>query len=335
VRVVEGVSVAGPVNPLYSSAPTGTLIYLPVGASTKRSLTWVDREGRTVGTVAIAPRHFEQPRISPDGSRVLVATREPGAQDVLLVDLSRGVATRFSSSPAEDETPVWSAAGTHVFFKSAPELRQKPSDGSGAEEPLDDPQFELQERFNRNAHLSSASPDGKHLALNAVSGVTGEDVEIMPLGPGGTLVKFAASEANELAPRFSPDGRWVAYQSDESGQPEIYVQAFPGPGGKWQVSKAGGTEPVWARSGTELFYRAGRAFMSVPVGTSPTFTPGSPTQLFEGSFETGHRFHPNYDVAPDGRRFLVITRDGQQPGVSVHVEIDLHGELRRLAPRPQ
>ena len=330
VRMVESVSFASPANPLYASAPTGTLIYLPAGASTKQSLAWVDRQGRTVGTVAIAPRQFEQPHISPDGTRVAVATREAAAQDVWLVDLSRSVASKFSFGPLEDETPVWSADGARVFFKSNQEPRQKAANGSGADEPLG-PRTDAQVHFARNAHLSSASPDGNHLAVNSVNGPTGEDVEIVALGPQGTLAKFAASEANEVAPRFSPDGRWIAYQSDESGQQEIYVQAFPGPGGKWQVSKAGGTEAVWAHSGKELFYRAGRAMMSVPISTSPTLTPGSPTQLFEGNFEVGHRFHPNYDVARDGTRFLMIMRDGLAPSVSVHVEIDLHGELRRLA----
>ena len=212
-------------------------------------------------------------------------------------------ASKFSFGPLEDETPVWSADGALVFFKSNQEPRQKAANGSGADEPLG-PRADAQVHFARNAHLSSASPDGTHLAVNSVNGPTGEDIEIMALAPPGTLVKFAASQANEVAARFSPDGRWIAYQSDESGQQEIYVQAFPGPGGKWQVSKAGGTEAVWARSSKELFYRVGRAMMSVPISTSPTLAPGSPTQLFEGNFEVGHRFHPNYDVSPDGTRFL-------------------------------
>ncbi len=135
---------------------------------------------------------------------------------------------------------------------------------------------------------------------------------------------------------FSPDGRWLAYQSDESGQLEIYVRPFPGPGGKWQISTEGGTEPLWARNGRELYYRHGDKMMAVAVETKPTFAASKPKLLFEGHYESGslaYSFEPNYDVSPDGQRFLMIKASDQgTPARQINVVLNSSDELRRLAP---
>ncbi len=166
--------------------------------------------------------------------------------------------------------PVWSPDGSRIDYKAADgRLHQKPSDSSGA-----DQEVKVSAEANANAHDVSTSPDGKFIAMNAIPGSTGEDILVAPL-----------------------DGRWLSYVSDESGRPEVYVRAFPGPGGQWQVSTDGGTEPVWARGGNELFYRHDREMMSVAVKLSPTFAPGGPVWLFEGSYAESHRSHPNYDGA--------------------------------------
>ncbi len=233
---------------------------------------------------------------------------------------------------------VWVADGrAGVVARRVPHLLQggrrtaasEPSDSSGA-----DQEVKVPAEANANAHDVSTSPDGKFIAMNAIPGSTGEDILVAPLD-GGAVIKFADTPANEFAPSFSPDGRWLSYVSDESGRPEVYVRAFPGPGGTWQVSTDGGTEPVWARGGNELFYRHDREMMSVAVKLSPTFAPGGPVRLFEGSYAESHRSHPNYDVARDGQRFLMIKDQAMASPLPIQVEMDIFPELRRLAPRRQ
>ena len=133
---------------------------------------------------------------------------------------------------------------------------------------------------------------------------------------------------------FSPDGHWLAYQSDESGQQEIYVRPFPGPGGKVPISTEGGVEPVWARNGRELFYRNGDKMMVAAFETKPTFAPAKPRLVFEGHYETGlFSFHPNYDVSPDGQRFLMIKASEQESAATqINVVVNWSEELKRLVP---
>ena len=135
---------------------------------------------------------------------------------------------------------------------------------------------------------------------------------------------------------FSPDGRWLAYVSDESGRYEIYVQPFPGPGGKWQISTAGGTQPLWARNGQELFYRNGPQMMVVGITAQPGFSAGNPKLLFEGQYyyETALSSN-NYDITPDGRRFVMIMEGGEEGETlltQIHVVLNWFEELKRLAP---
>lgn len=182
-----------------------------------------------------------------------------------------------------------------------------------------------------NAHLVSISPDSRHLALNALPGATGEDILIVTIDGSAPIRDFAKSAFHEVSPMFSPDGKWIAYASDESGRFEIYVQPFSGPGGKWQISADGGTEPVWARNGKELFYRSERKMMAVPLQTAPTFAPGRAQLLFEADFVSSHRNHPNYDVGADGR-FLMIKADLRERAPQLHVIVNLGAELLKHAP---
>ncbi len=122
----------------------------------------------------------------------------------------------------------------------------------------------------------------------------------------GTMTPFVQTPANEVAPSFSPDGRWLAYSSNESGQYEVYVRRFPSGDGRWLISNGGGTEPVWARSGRELFYRHDDQLVSVPIENRSEFRPGLPRVLFQGDFLAAHRGEANYDVTPDGRRFIFL-----------------------------
>lgn len=328
VRVAEGLSrtVTGP--GLFGSSPRGTMVYASGSGSEMRTLVWVDRKG-VEEKIASPPKYLEQPRLSPDGSRLAVATRND-TQDVHVLDLRRGTLTRLTFANGEDETPVWTPDGARIVFKADPQtVSSTAADGSGAATPTPG----AAELSKMNVHLASMSPDGKFLALNGTPGSTGEDILIASLEGAGAVRPFAQSKFSELAPAFSPDGKWIAYASDESGRFEIYVQPFPGPGGKWQVSTDGGTEPVWARNGKELFYRSERRMMAVPVQTTPTFAPGTAQRLFEGDYEFSHRNHPNYDVSPDGQRFLMLKNESANSTGLLQVVIDLGAELLLRAPR--
>jgi hypothetical protein len=138
---------------------------------------------------------------------------------------------------------------------------------------------------------------------------------------------------NEGSPIFSPDGRWLAYISDASGRHEIYVQPYPGPGGRLQISTEGGTEPVWSRNGRELFYRSGDKMMAVEIDTRSSFSAGKPKSLFQGSYLPAPALLANYDVAPDGRHFLMLKPGGEeQAPTQVNLVLNWFEELKRLVP---
>ena len=160
------------------------------------------------------------------------------------------------------------------------------------------------------------------------------DIWLLPFDGDRKPSPFFRTPFNERAAQFSPDGRWIAYMSDESGRFEVYVQPYPGPGGKWQVSTDGGEEPVWGRSGRELFYRNGERMMAVDIATQPTFSAGSPKVLFEGQYARNAYFIANYDVAPDGERFLMLKAVEQQEEAlsQFNVVLNWFEELKQRVP---
>jgi Tol biopolymer transport system component len=177
------------------------------------------------------------------------------------------------------------------------------------------------------------SPDGKLLAFNEITPNTGIGVWVCRLSDRKAQPLLQAS-FNESAPRFSPDGRWLAYISDESGRYEIYVQPYPGPGGKWQISTEGGTEPVWNPNGRELFYRSGDKMMAVDISTQPSFTVGRPRMLFAGQYQPTPVTLPNYDVSTDGQRFLMLKPSEQEQTASTQINVVLNWfeELKQKVP---
>jgi Tol biopolymer transport system component len=156
------------------------------------------------------------------------------------------------------------------------------------------------------------------------------DIWVLTMGGENESQPFLATEFNEGGAMFSPDGRWLAYVSDESGRNEVYAQEYPGPGGKWQVSNQGGVEPVWSRDGRELFYRNGTQMMVVEVEPGETFVAGEPRLLFEGDFVASGRT-ANYDVSPDGQHFVMALRQGEGAR-KLNVIVNWFEELKRLAP---
>jgi len=178
----------------------------------------------------------------------------------------------------------------------------------------------------------SFSPDRQLLVFVELNPNTQRDIWVLRLSDR-KLQPFLRTRFNETVPRFSPDGHWLAYMSDESGHYEIYIQPFPGPGGKYQISSEGGAEPVWNPNGRELFYRSGYKMMAVDVMTQPSFSTGKPRVLFEGLYLPSG-VTPSYDVSPDGQRFLMLkaAQQGQPAAVQINVVLNWFEELKQKVP---
>ena len=326
VPVVQGVrqSPVGSVD--YAISDNGTLVYVPSTSTGGFNLTlvWVDRQGQA--TPLIEDRQvYRRPRLSPDGQRVAVEVRSDVNQggDIWIYDIGHGTRMRLTVE-GTNQSPVWTPDGTRVTFASTRDgpqnLYWKPADGSG--------QAELLLNMNSLNILTPASwsPDGELLAFYDFSGAR----DIWALTREGDASTFVATAFNERSPLFSPDGRWLAYVSDESGRDEVYVQPYPGPGGKWPISTEGGIEPRWSADGRELFYRLGDKMMVVEVQSEPAFTSGRPQLVFEGPYLLGTSV-ANYDISPDGQRFLMIKEEeGQQD--QINVVLNWFEELKRLVP---
>jgi serine/threonine protein kinase/Tol biopolymer transport system component len=289
----------------YGVARDGTLVYL-VGTSTEpqRTLVWVDRSGRETA-VSAPPRAYTYPRLSPDGTRLALDVRDQEL-DIWLWDLAREQLSRFTFSPDQDEFPVWSPDGRQLVFSSAggiigtaggSRVSRQAADGTGRPEVIAEKDTQL--------YSASYHPDGTGIFVR--SGLNSNDaIGLIRLDDENREELLIDSSFDELNPEISPDGRWLAYTSNESGTFEIYVRPFPDiDGGRWQVSSGGGRFPAWARDGQELFYRNGAALMAVTVETEPNFSSGNPMLLFEGDYFDGVGGR-TYEVSIDGERFLMI-----------------------------
>jgi serine/threonine-protein kinase len=329
VPVVEGVLQSPTTGAAqYSFSGTGSLVYVSGGIqSTQLRLVWVSRNGAEQPLVA--PAHaYLQPRLSPDGRRVAVGIVEQESQ-TWLYDLSRETLTRLTFEGNYNPMPVWTPDGKRIAFESnkegVPNLFWQLADGSGG-----------LERLTTSEYIqapSSWSPDGQLLAFFEVNPTTGVDIWVLRMGDRKAQ-PFLRTRFNEAAPRFSPDGRWLAYISDESGRYEIYVQPYPGPGGKWQISTEGGTEPAWNPNGRELFYRSGDKMMAVEITTQLIFAAGTPRKLFEGKYEPAPVPIANYDVSSDGQRFLMLKSSDQELAAPTQINVVLNWfeELKRKVP---
>jgi Tol biopolymer transport system component len=258
---------------------------------------------------------------------VAVQIEEQGNQ-IWLYELARETLTRLTFDAVQNETPLWMADGKRVVFYSNKEgplnLFWQMADGSGGFERL---------TTSTNPHAPvSVSPDGALLAFTEAPGAS-RDIWVLRLSDRQAQ-PFLQTPAIEGGAQFSPDGRWMAYVSDESGRPEIYVQPYPGPGGKWQVSTERGQEPVWNRNGQELFYRSGNKMMAVDIATSPSFSAGRPKVLFDRPYVAIQlpQTIPVYDVSADGQRFLML-KEGERPEAPpIEVVVNWPEDLRRRIP---
>jgi serine/threonine-protein kinase len=248
----------------------------------------------------------------------------PSGGDVWVENVERGTRARLTSSRGvNDDEPLWTPDGSRVTFGSVQagsswDLVWKPADGSGEAEVLlrrEHPQLP-----------SSWSPDGRLLAFYEVHPTTQRDIWLLPLDdrtPSSLLV----TDANEHSAMFSPDGRFVAYVSDESGREEVYVRSYAGPPGRWLISSEGGREPVWSRDGRELFYRHGSRLMTVAVTLEPTLTAGQPQELFAGSYALYIGGGNSYDATPDGQRFVMVQGGSASTSYPLRIVVNWLEEL--------
>jgi Tol biopolymer transport system component len=280
------------------------LVYDANGITGDTQLTWFDRTGRRLQTVGESA-HEVHPQLSPDGKQVVVdrLDSQTGTYDLWLIELARGIPSRFTFDPRYDWYPVWSPDAARIIFSSDRDgvfnLYTKVASGVGKEE--------LLLKSDQRKDPTDWSSDGRFLLFNQVDPKTGYDVWVLPDPGGGAGAKrpfpFVHTEFTERDGAFSPDGKWIAYTSNESGKEEIYVQAFPESGAKWQVSKGGGSRARWRRDGKELFYLASdRKIMAVGIGVDATFHAGLPEPLFESHINDQFA---RFTVTADGQRFLL------------------------------
>jgi Tol biopolymer transport system component len=290
----------------FSASAGGHLSYL-TGSASLTEMGWFDRAGKSLGAVG-SPGKFSELWLSPDGKRVTFGRADAQQlPDIWQLDLARGMMTRFTFDAASEASPVWSADGSRIFFASNRggtkfNLYQKISSGAGSDELL------IETDYNTFADDWFSGKAGELLLYESDSPKTRFDLWVLPLAGERKPYPFLQTEFNETHSQFSPDGRFVAYASDESGRAEVYVQSFPASGGKWQISTGGGDQPQWRRDGRELFYVApDKTLMAVPISAGDSFERGSPAALFATHVPTGSLTGDRNQLvaAADGQRFLV------------------------------
>ncbi|HEV8254005.1 MAG TPA: protein kinase [Vicinamibacteria bacterium] len=301
VPVLEDVRMDAKINGVahFDLSASGSLVYVPrYPRPPERTLVWVDRRGG-VSTLTPTRRAYSAPALSPDG-RLLAVTVEGPNDDVWVCGLAQETWTRLTFE-RDNANPVWSPDGRRVVFASnrtgGLNLFWVPVNGSGAPAQIT--------RDELNSWPTAVSRDGGMVAFATQREATGWDLRLAPLSGGDASRDLIVTRSFEDFADFSPDGRWLAYTSSESGRLEVYVRPYPEGGQKWPVSRDGGSDARWARSGRELFYRNGEKMIVVPVRTQPEFSAGVPQVLFQGRFEASI-FNHGYDVTPDGQRFVMV-----------------------------
>jgi serine/threonine-protein kinase len=338
--VVEGVLMSITTGQAYYNVSArGDLVYVPgVVEGGKRTPVWVDRQGKAEA-LPLPPRSYLHPRISPDGGQLAIEVEGPN-HNLYVYDFGRGVMTKMTMD-GSSHWPLWTPDGKHITYRAGVmgvfSIWSMLTDRSG-------PAAQLSKDRPPQASQSAVSwtPDGHELAYVESAPGMGGDIYVLSAAVGQKPRPVVQSKFAKGSPKFSQDGRWLAYCSSESGRPEVYVQSYPGPGPKIQVSSDGGTDPVWRQQGGELFYRSGDKMMVVPVSTQPTFMAGKPRLLWEGHYSHGMSSScgppgptsSNYDVTTDGQRFFMI-KDPDQDAASTQIIVVLNWaeELKRkLAP---
>jgi len=307
------------VSSQFTVSETGSIVY-GINPAAENTVVWVDREGQ-VSPIKEVPESYSIPRLSPDGRHLAF----DWAGDIWILDLERGTRTRLTVE-GRNFSPIWTPDGFRIAFATSRsrsvDIYWKLADGSDEAMPLlardPYPQIPL-----------SWSLDGQHLLFREIHPESDEDIWVLSRTPDHSISSVIATEFLERRAAFSPDGDWLVYDSNESGRSEVYVQPFPSPGKRWQISPDGGSFPVWSADVTELFYRQRDGWiMSVAVETEPVFVAKDPQRLFEG------RFTGIFDVTADGQRFVMtqIVEDSGALVTELRVVLNWFEELKRLVP---
>jgi eukaryotic-like serine/threonine-protein kinase len=297
-----------------SASVNGVLAYAPGAVGNfLRNLYLVNRRG-VEQKLDVPAAGYIDPAISPDGKRIAIALQYMSAQQLAVYERDRGVLMRIVANGALNNAPVWSPDGRELLFDASGASLKRgvyrvAADGSAA------PQ--LIRETTISSHITSVA--GGYAAVMVNDPATSADLWLLSLGNQPDMRPFKQTPAAERQGALSPDGRWMAYASNESGRPEIYVEPVPGPGGRWQISTVGGEQPRWVRNGREIVYRNGTKMMSAGVQIQPTFAAAKPVELFDRKFDRGGSVG-GYDVTPDGQTF-VMTRAEQANPTEIRVVV--------------
>jgi Tol biopolymer transport system component len=309
----------------FSVSADGKLVYVAGDTNLDRQLHWYDRSGKLLGTLGENDR-YKGVAISPNGSRVVADTISVKESKIRILD-GRGTRTLMTLNNSFGASPTWSTDGREIYFitnaNGPQDIYVRAADGSG--EPREVVKFD---KKVLGALMLAVSPDGKFLAYSTIVDTPkGTDIYTVALGGEGKPQPFVNTLANETAPAFSPDGKWLAYESNGSGRNEVYVTPFPGGGAQYQVSTSGGERPLWKRDGKEIYYREGLTVMAVEVkGKANSLELSAPTPLFEVA--AGNLNGRYYDVAPDGR-FLANTSPLTAKAQSFSLVVNWPGRLKK------
>lgn len=313
-------------NADFSVSETGILAYYGGDLANRSQLQWYDQQGHALGRVGERAQYGGL-RLSPDGSRCAVEIRDPrtSAIDIWLLDLKRQLMTRLTSGSTVSDSPIWSSDGKQILFTADRggvwNIYRRASADMGDE---------LVFASKLNKVPTDWSPDGRFVALRQDSEESASDPDIWMLSLADRSARpFVRSPFKESEARFSPDGHSIAYVSDETGRPEVYVRSFPAGADKIRVSASGGTQPLWARNGSEIFYvSAGDKLMVAPIRAGPSPEVGEPKVLFSLLLTPSASDNPRYAVSADGQRVLVNT-PGTAEAATVVVQLNWMAGLKR------
>jgi serine/threonine-protein kinase len=341
VEAVQSDALFGGAQIAFSSS--GTLLYLS-GPSTnwESAVFWMERDGKTVPLRRV-PARYTNIRLSPDGRRLAMNLLDANREDIWVYECQRDTTSRFTFGTAQNSKPVWTPDGLRIAFGSdcakpgVLNIYWQRADGAGEVQRLTE--------SNNRQRLGSWHPSGRFLAFAEAHPQTGWDIMILPMEgsevagwkPGKPFV-FLNSPNTASNPAFSPDGRWLAFMSDESGKVEVYVRPFPGPGGRWQISTNGGYYPTWSPKGKELLYKGQDSIMVAAYTASEgVFQPETPRPWSSVSVPPLPSSGPTFDVGPDGKRVAVLLKAPDQAQAAAQEDkitffFNFTDELRRIVP---
>lgn len=311
----------------FSVSATGLLAYATGSGTVNDQMAWFNREGQKLGTVG-QPDIYTAPAFSPDGARVAVGVGNYGKRDIWVYETKRGTASRLTFNPADDFDPAWTADGSRILYSSDRsgqiDIYQKDANGLGNTQPV------FQSKDQAKA-LDDLSADGRYAIYDNSGSSSSKELWVLPLVGERKPFVFVQGDFGAFSARFSPNGRYVAYSSNETGRLEVYVQTFPQQTGKWEISTSGGAEPMWRRDGKELFYLApDDKLMAVAVSAvSGAFQAGIPKDLFQAQLMPISYWRNIYDASPDGQRFLMLVPANEAKPAPITVVVNWPALLKK------